>query len=237
MSSLRDKESTMIHSHNWERSEHTLEDGFSYYYMVCRDCHEVRFPATQFQRLKDYSKDHLFLFVEEWILLLLYAGREFEGHEYIAGITLYQKMLFLIFYEFAPTHNIPTENPGFYGYKYGPYSARIDKAIDLLIQYGFIKTKNRRSSSTERFILTQKGIERGKEIFGKLSRDQQDALASFRKFWDQKKAKGICKHIYANPKYKEFIRESIILPYLFPGKELHRMREEKIRWSQLKSES
>ena len=30
-------------------------------------------------------------------------------------------MLFLIFHEFAAKFDIPTENPGFYGYKYGPY--------------------------------------------------------------------------------------------------------------------
>jgi hypothetical protein len=232
-----DKEDTARHSHTWEREERMLEDGFSYYYMICRECHEVRFPATQLQRLQDYSKEHLFLFVEDWVLLLLYAGREFEGHEYIAGITLYQKMLFLAFYEFAPKHNIPTENPGFYGYKYGPYSARIDNVIDLLIQYGFIKTKNTRSSSTERFTLTPTGLERGRRIFNKLSKDQQDNLIAFRKYWDQKRAKGICKIIYANPRYKEFIQESIILSDLFPGRELHRMREEKVKWSQLKSES
>lgn len=234
MSSRRDKESIISHSHKWEKEERALEDGFAYYYMICRECHEVKFPAIQLQRIQDYSKEHLFLFVEDWVLLILYVGREFEGHEYIAGITLYQKMLFLIFNEFAPEHDIPSENPGFYGYKYGPYSARIDKAIDLLIQFGFIKTKNRRSSATERFIITPMGQERAAEIFNKLSRNQQDDLMAFRKKWSQKKAKAICKVIYANPRYKEFIKESVILSYLFPDRDLHRMREERIKWSQLK---
>lgn len=83
--------------HAWERTKQTLDDGFYYYYLICRECHTIRFPGTQLQRLQDYSKENLFLFVQDWALLLLYAG-----HEYIAGITHYQKMLFLIFYEFAP---------------------------------------------------------------------------------------------------------------------------------------
>lgn len=234
MSSPRDEGSAISHSHVWVKEERTLEDGFSYYYMVCKECHEVRFPANQLQKLQDYSKEHLFLYVEDWILLLLYAGREFRGPKYIAGITLYQKMLFLVFNELAPQYNIPTENPGFYGYKYGPYSARIDAAIDLLIQYGFIRTRNQRSSSTERFIITPAGKQRGKEIFDKLSASQKKAILDFRKYWSQKTAKAICKEIYANPRYKEYINESIILDYLFPGRKLHRKREERIKWSQLR---
>lgn len=233
MSSLHRENCISDHSHVWKKEERTLDDGSSYYYMICQECHEIRFPGIQLQRLQDYSKDHLFLFVEDWVLLLLYAGKEFEGHEYISGITMYQKMLFLIFYEFAPQYNVPTENPGFYGYKYGPFSARIDAAIDLLIQFGFLKTMNRRSSSTERFIITPLGRERGEEIFNKLSEEQKNALVAFRMFWDQKNAKAICKYIYANPKYKDFIQESIILSYLFPNQVIHRKREETIKWSQL----
>jgi hypothetical protein len=233
MSSRLKGEEIATHAHAWKKEERWLADGFYYYYFICRECHEVRFPAIQLQRLQDYSKEHLFLFVEDWILLLLYAGREFSGRKYIAGITMYQKMLFLIFNQIAPQNNIPTENPGFYGYKYGPYSARIDAAIDLLIQYGFIKTRNRRSSSTERFIITSTGKKRGKELFDKLSASQKNALLNFRKYWSQKTAKAICKEIYANPQYKDYIQESIILDYLFPGRILHRKQEERIKWSQL----
>ncbi len=207
------------HYHIWKKEERKLDDGFSYYYMICRLCHEVRFPAFQLQRLQDYSKTNLFLFVEDWVLLLLYVG-----HRYIAGITHYQKMLFLIFYEFAPEYNIPTENPGFYGYKYGPYSARIDAAIDSLIQYEYIVTEGRRSSSKERFSITPIGEIRGKEIFDKLSEEQQNSLISFRDYWDQKPTSAILKYIYSNKKYKKFIDKSVILSRLFPGKKLYRRR-------------
>lgn len=207
------------HRHLWKKEERTLYDGFSYYYMVCRICHEVRFPAFQLQRLQDYSKTHQFLFVEDWVLVLLYAG-----HRYIAGITHYQKMLFLIFYEFAPDKHIPTENPGFYGYKYGPYSARIDAAINFLIQYGYITTEGRKSSSKERFSITQIGEARGKEIFEKLSKEQQESLSAFRDYWDQKPTSAILKYVYSNKKYAKFIKRSVILSRLFPGKKLHRRR-------------
>ncbi|HPE63526.1 MAG TPA: hypothetical protein PLQ49_05410 [Methanothrix sp.] len=211
------------HHHEWEKVERTLDDGFSYYYLICKVCHEVRFPARQLQNLQDYSKAKLFIFVQDWVLLLLYAGHEYN-REYIAGITLYQKMLFLIFHEFAPKFDIPTENPGFYGYKYGPYSSRIDSAINFLIQQGYITTRGRRSSSFERFYITAKGKEKGKKIFDKLSNEQQRELVEFRMYWDQKGRGAICKYIYAKPEYEVYLDKSLILSDLFPGKTLHRRR-------------
>lgn len=206
-------------NHIWEMVERTLDDGFSYYYMICKECHAVRFPGHQLKSLQDYSKQKLFIFIQDWVLLLLYAG-----HEYIAGITHYQKMLFLIFYEFAPEFEIPTENPGFYGYKYGPYSDRIDAAIEFLIQQGYIRAEGRKSSSKERFYITEKGKEKGKIIFNKLSEKQQQELSKFRMFWDQKTTKAILKYIYAKPRYKMFLDKSLILSELFPSRKLYRMR-------------
>ncbi len=212
-------EDSCHNEHVWEKAERTLENGFSYYYLICKDCHIVRFPGPQLQSLQDYSKEHLFLFVQDWVLLLLYAG-----HEYIAGITHYQKMMFLIFYEFAPKFDIPTENPGFYGYKYGPYSDRIDAAIEFLIQHGYIRAEGRKSSSKERFYITDKGREKGEKIFNKLSKTQQTELVKFRMFWDQKTTKAILKYVYAQPKYKKFLKKSLILSELFPGRKLYRKR-------------
>jgi len=219
MSNQHSEKGDSDHEHVWEKAERTLEDGFSYYYLICKDCHIVRFPGPQLQSLQDYSKENLFLFVQDWVLLLLYAG-----HEYIAGITHYQKMLFLIFYEFAPKFKIPTENPGFYGYKYGPYSDQIDAAIEFLAQQGYIGTEGRKSSSKERFYITEKGKEKGQKIFKKLSEKQQLALTAFRKFWDQKTTKAICKYIYAEPKYKMFLNKSLILSELFLNRKLYRNR-------------
>ena len=215
----REKKDSCHGDHAWEKVERMLDDGFSYYYMICKECHAVRFPGHQLQSLQDYSKENQFLFVQDWVLLLLYAG-----HEYIAGITHYQKMLFLIFYEFVPEFNVPTENPGFYGYKYGPYSARIDAAINFLIQHEYIVAEGRKSSSKERFYITAKGKKKGKKIFNKLSKKQQQKLIAFRKFWDQKTTKAICKYIYAKPEYEKFLDKSLILYDLFPGRKLCRRR-------------
>ncbi len=208
------------HEHRWEKSEHRLPDGFKYHYSICKTCHLVRFPGLELQKIQDYSKEHLFISVEDWALLLLYAG-----HEYIAGITHYQKILFLVFYELAPKQNIPTENPGFYGYKYGPYSDRIDEAIDFLIQQKYIGARGgRKSSSKEQFYITPKGKKKGRMLFNKLSEEQKKVLKEFRKHWDQKTTKSLCKYIYSKPEYKKFLDKSVILDNLFPGRKLYRRR-------------
>jgi hypothetical protein len=175
------------------------------------------YPGEQLQKIQNYSKNNLFLFVPDWILLLLYAG-----HDYIAGITRYQKMLFLIFKEKAPELKIPSENPGFYGYLYGPFSARIDEAIDFLIQREYIRTEGAKSSSLEHFYLTSKGKDKAKKTFDRLSKEQQDALREFRQYWDTKSITAICKRIYTD--YEEYTKKSIILTQLFPGRKLHRIR-------------
>jgi hypothetical protein len=210
------------HQHVWKNEERKLETGFSYNYLICDICHEVVFPGLQLQKIYDYAESNIFLFVEDWVLLLLYAGHERTNH--ITGITRYQKMLFLIFYEFAQEHKIPSENPGFYGYLYGPFSSRIDAAIDFLIEQGYIKTSGKKSTSTEHFIITDMGKENGEIIFNKLSEKQKEDLKVFRQNWDGKTVRSLCKYIYV--KYKEFTNMSIILKQLFPGTKLHRQRAE-----------
>jgi hypothetical protein len=209
----------LTHSHNWAKDVHELKDGFEYYYMICSDCHSVKFPGVELQKLQDYAKKNTFMFVQDWVLLLLYAG-----HEYIAGITHYQKMLFLIYKEFIPNYDIPSENPGFYGYKYGPFSARIDEAIDFLIEYGYINTKGRKSTSKELFMITDKGKQRGQEIFKRLDINQQESVREFRKHWDQKTTNAILKYVYSQPSYANYLDKSRILGDLFPGIKLHRKR-------------
>ena len=80
------------------------------------------------------------------------------------------------------------------------------------------------ASSKERFYITSKGKDKGSIIFNKLSEEQQLGLIEFRKFWDQKTTKAICKYIYAKPGYEEYLDKSLILSDLFPGKKLHRRR-------------
>jgi len=206
-------------AHSWQKEERKLDDGFTYYYLICTKCHDVRFPGPQLQALQNYSKTNLFFFIEDWVLLLLYAG-----HRYIAGNTHYQKMLFLIFYEYVEHYHIPSENPGFFGYKYGPFSARVDNAIGFYIENGYIRSEGRKSTTKERFYITTKGKEKGRVLYNKLSVVQRKPLKEFRKFWDQKTAKAICKYVYSKDEYKKFTNESLILNDLFPGVKLYRRR-------------
>ena len=205
--------------HAWEQVERSLDDQFSYHYHICKVCHEIHYPGPQLQKIQDYSKENLFLFVEDWVILLLYSG-----HEYISGITHYQKMLFLIFKEFIPKHSIPSENPGFYGYKYGPYSARIDEAIDHMMKYEYIRAIGRKSTKKERFYIIEKGKQKGEALLNRLSKEQQKELTSFRVYWDQKTTKSLLKYIYSNPEYSEYLDKSLILNDLFPGRTLYRRR-------------
>lgn len=228
MSNQSKKKEKESETHSWEKVERKLPDGFRYNYLICKECHLVRYPGPELQKIQDYSKKNLFLSVRDWILLLLHIGESIyidnSKKNYIAGITRFQKMLFLIFYEFAPENNIPTENPGFYGYKYGPFSDLIDEAIDFLIDDEDITATGRKSSSKEKFSLTEKGNKKAKNILSKLTREQKKKLMDFRMYWDQKTTKGLLKRIYSDKRYSDFLDKSVILDDLFPGRKLHRRR-------------
>jgi len=228
MSNQHKKREKELDAHSWEKAERKLPDGFSYYYLICKKCHLVRYPSSELQKIQDYSKKNLFLSVRDWVILLLNIGESIyidnPKKNYIAGITRFQKMLFLVFYEFAPENDIPTENPGFYGYKYGPYSDLIDEAIDFLINNEDIVVTGRKSSSKEKFSLTEKGNKKAKNVLSKLTREQKNKLAEFRMYWDQKTTKGLLKRIYSDKRYSDFLNKSVILNDLFPGRKLYRRR-------------
>lgn len=217
MSNQQTKRKRKAHQHRWVIEDRKLVSDFTYYYSICEICHLVRYPAIELQKLYDYSVKNLFFFVEDWVIVLLYAG-----NHYIAGITHYQKMLFLIFKEFAPKYGIPSENLGFFGYKYGPYSARIDATINYMVQNKFIHKKGRKSTKKEIFTLTEKGTERAIEKYKKLNKEQKQELKKFRKYWDQKKTKSLISYVYN--KYPKYTKESLILNDVFPDWKLHRKR-------------
>ena len=56
----------------------------------------------------------------------------------IPEITMIQKQMVVIIHEFAPDHDIPSENPGFRAYRFGPYTERVDRALDTLYRSGYI---------------------------------------------------------------------------------------------------
>lgn len=199
-----------------EKKTVVLPDGFTYYYYQCPKCSRVEYPLKQAQALIDYSKDHLFMFVEDWILAWM-AVSDSEAYAPIPGITTIQKQMVIIIREFAPEHDIPSENPGFKAYKFGPYTERIDRAIDSLYNAGYIYSKGRINSNSERFYITESGIEKGKKILSKLPSDVLEDLVSLKRDLQQFTLQGIETYVYS--KYPEYTDESVIFERV-----LHRKR-------------
>lgn len=199
-----------------EKKTVELPDGFTYYYYQCPKCSRVEYPLKQAQALINYSKDHLFMFVEDWILAWM-AVSDSDVYAPIPGITTIQKQMVIIIREFAPEHDMPSENPGFKAYKFGPYTERIDRAIDSLYKAGYIYSKGRINTKSERFYLTENGIEKGKNILSGLPSDVIEDLISLKRDLQQFTLQGIETYVYS--KYPEYTDESEIFERV-----LHRKR-------------
>lgn len=204
-----------VHS-TYVRKDVRLPDGFEYHYFQCSDCGIVEYPPVQAQKLLDYSKEHLFMFVEDWILAWMSAR---VGGEVVPvpGITVMQKQLFIITYEFAPEHNIPTENPGFKAYKYGPYAHRIDRALQTLDDAGMIESIGRLNTNGERFYLTESGRNRGDAFLSRLGDGARRDLEALKADLQQFTLDGLLTYVYS--RYPEYTDESEIFERV-----LHRKR-------------
>lgn len=196
-----------------ERVERTLPDGFSYYYYQCPRCNRVDYPPCEAQKLLEYSKTHTFLFLDDWILLWLYIG---DGAP-VCGITKLQKDIFIVTMEFAQKNNIPSENPGFKAYKFGPYTERIDRSIDTLTKMGLVKSVGRLNTDVERFFLTESGINVAAKLSRSLTQEQMKALRELREDLQQFSAQGEMTYVYAH--YPEYTDESVVFE-----RTLHRRR-------------
>ena len=194
----------------------TLPDGFTYYYFQCPKCSRVEYPLRQAQALIDYSKDHIFMFVEDWILAWM-ATSDTNEYAPIPGITMIQKQMVIIIREFAPEHDIPSENPGFKAYKFGPYTERIDRALDVLYKSGYVNSKGRINSNNERFYLTEEGVAKGKAILSKFDQGIIDDLLALKHDLQQLTLQGIETYVYS--KYPEYTDKSEIFERV-----LHRKR-------------
>lgn len=187
--------------------------GLDYYYLQCEKCNRVIYPMPQLQKLQDFAKEHQFMFVHDWILALMYARDDAP----MIGITTFVKQLFLTLMEFAQRNKIPSENPGFRGYGFGPYAERIVYAINGLEAAGLIETAMRRGAIGEYYYLTDKGLKEAKKSFDKLIPSQQEEFRKERTKWHEWGVNGIEKYIYRE--YPEFAEESKVL-----DKVLHRRR-------------
>ena len=176
-----------------------------YHYFQCRNCHRTFYPPTEAQKLIEYSKAHIFFFVEDWIMAWMYALKDAP----IAGITTLQKHVLIITHEFAPDEDIPSENPGFKGYKFGPYTERIDEAVDTLTNIGYIQSYGGRVNTRgERLRLTEEGLPAAEKVFIKLSSIQQEKLIGLRKDLQQYSTDGIMRRVYSDKLYADYLDKS-----------------------------
>jgi len=190
----------------WRRKDVILDDGFQYHYDQCESCGKVMFEPSQVQKLIDYSSENQFMFLHDWILAWLYSGCGAP----IRGITALQKQILIVTFEFAQENNIPSENPGFKSYKFGPYSERIDSQIQELMNMGLVVSDGGRiNSNQERFTLSDEGIEAGLKAFNKLTSEQQNKLKVLRRDLQQFDVDGITRYVYT--KYPQFTDKSVIL--------------------------
>lgn len=208
------------HIHRFELVTKSINKEIDYSYEQCKICNMVVYPLRELQKIYDYSKNHQFMFVQDWILSLMYTNTEVP----IIGITCFEKMLFLTIYEFAQEQNIPSENPGFKGYKFGPYSERIDDILNGLEDADLIKTEGRRGTKGEYFILTKTGQEMAKKSFDKLTPDQQKKYIELRLDWHQLGFDGLENYIYK--KYPEFTKESLVLERVLHRRRMGKLVEE-----------
>ncbi len=159
------------------------------------------------------------MFVQDWVLAILYTDPIVP----VVGITSFMKQLFLTLIEFAPEHKIPTENPGFKAYYFGPYSERVEDVILGLEDAGLLATSGRKGTAGEYFILTELGKVPARRSFEKLTKKQQAALIEVRRDWQELGTDGLMKYIYKH--YPTYAEESLVLDRV-----LHNRRLGKRKW-------
>lgn len=202
-------------AHNYKKVDRST-DGIDYHYYQCSICNQVTYPPTELQKLWELSECGKFMFVQDWILALMIAQPM-----PVVGITSFTKQLFLVIYEFAPEHNIPTENPGFRAYKFGPYAERIEDVIIGLEDAGLIRTEGRKGAAGEYFLLTDKGKEVAERALAKLTKKQQEAFREARMDWHQLGSEGLMTYIYK--KYPRMAEESLILERVLKRRRLGKL--------------
>ncbi len=172
--------STELCTHNaFEKIDAVLPDGFSYFYYQCPVCGTVEYPLKQAQKLLDYSKEHIFMFVEDWIIAWIAVGAV-DGHAPALEIATVQKHMLTLTSEFAPQHDIPTENPGYWADGIGPCTQRIDRALQTLYEAGLVTFEKRKGTGQERICLTESGRMRGKALLSKLDADAVSDLETLK---------------------------------------------------------
>ena len=142
----------------FEEKAFVLPDGFTYRCHRCPVCGRTEYSIGEAQKLIDYSKAHIFMHVEDWIVAWL-AVRIHGRYVPMWGIEDLQEQMYLVTVFFAPGQRIPTEDAGFRNIGYVPYSPRVDRALETLRDLGYV-----RSGGIE---LTASGKKRGEALLSR----------------------------------------------------------------------
>ncbi len=140
--------------------------------------------------------------ISDVILYILFAQSSYPIH----GRITITKQVFLTIKEVLGEENV--ENPKFVPYRYGPYSFLVTHVISNLEYDGLLDIKGRKNTSSEKFILTEKGIKVAKKKFTRLPRKLQNELIDKRIGWDQSHVRGILAYVYN--KYPEYTEKSLL---------------------------
>lgn len=133
-------------------------------------------------------------------LYLLYAATDKPIH----GRISMTKQVFLLIKEVLGEKNV--ENAKFVPYRYGPYSFLLTHVLSNLEYDGLLKVRGRKNTSSEKFLLTEKGMKVTKKKFSKLSKSLREEILDRRKGWDEDHIGGILAYVYN--KYPEFTEKS-----------------------------
>lgn len=156
------------------RKDVILPDGFQYSYYQCLKCNRVEYTPQQVQHLMDYSQNHLFIFISDWIFLWICTS-----NNSISWDTKTQKQMLLSLCKFTQENNISSEISGFNPYCTESYMNIINHNAASLIDIGMMELK-RVNTHQENLFLTESGKIRGKEISNKLVPDLLEKFKEFR---------------------------------------------------------
>ena len=149
---------------------------------------------------------------EDWVLAFFYAcpDKEIRNPE-INGTLMFIKQFFVFIKEIKKDLD-PIFS--FIPYDYGPYSFVLKKAIDELVKEGYIIEKQ--SQDRVDYFLTEKGIQRAKDLQTHIDEKILKKLENLRKDATQLGYSGVLRYVYT--KYPEYttaskIKQSVLNEY------------------------
>ena len=171
--------------------------------------------------------------VDDVIVLLLGAPSKAPAlQNRIEGVTRLEKLIFLLKQE-TPIGDQLTEDPGFKSYNFGPFSAKIYQAVEVLAAAGLIQDSTELSPSAEdswetqelvgmmradpyttrNFTLTDRGRRYYEALIRDLPTDTESTVANFKARFGALPLRQLIRYVYKKyPKYtdKSVLRDEIL---------------------------